>query len=86
MGEWDIHYACVKQESDKKFLLENLTIRDQLGDLGVFGRILLKLILKDCEDLYWTELTQRTVQWRGFMKTATFGFGKSGQHFGQINN
>jgi hypothetical protein len=43
LTRWEWHAAYMgKQEMYTKFLLGKLKVRDQLGDLGVYGRIILK--------------------------------------------
>jgi hypothetical protein len=43
---------------------------EHLGDLGIYGRIILKWILKiGCEDMEWLHLIQERDQWRVPMKT-----------------
>jgi hypothetical protein len=46
-----------------RITLENLNGSYNLGDLGIYGRIILKCILrKYCEDVNWIHLAQDMVQ------------------------
>jgi hypothetical protein len=49
--------------------MKNLKIRDNLGDLDINGRIILKFILKrGCNGVGWLYLTQDRVQWQVLVK------------------
>jgi hypothetical protein len=46
--------------------------REQLGDLSVIEKIILKIVLKEigCEVVDWMRLIQNTAHWRTFVNTA----------------
>jgi hypothetical protein len=54
-----------------KIIRENLKRRDRLGDVGLDGRITLKLILKiiGCKFVDWIHMDQDRIKWRAFLKT-----------------
>jgi hypothetical protein len=65
-------YAWVKGEVLTGFLLGGPKGRDQREDLGVGGRITLRLDLREMgiDGINWIRLAQDRVQWRSFVKTA----------------
>jgi hypothetical protein len=52
-----VHVARIKRlEMRTNFLLENLNGRDHSEDLGIDGKIILKLILRKLSGRMWTSL------------------------------
>jgi hypothetical protein len=60
------HVACTEMKNVNKGLVGGRKGRDNLGDFGVGGSLIIKMYLKDikCEDVVLVQLGQRIDYWQ----------------------
>jgi hypothetical protein len=63
--------AWRRLEIHTEFWFGNIKRKNQMRDLGVDGRLLMKLILKErvCEGVAWIQVGQVRDQWRALVNT-----------------